>query len=48
MNMLLDKFCKNELVQELVKQGLYISHYNDRSSIIKDEMLHPRHNNVFL
>ena len=38
---LLDKFCKNELVQELVKQGLYISSYNDRSSIIKDGMLHP-------
>ena len=41
---LLDKFCKNELVQELVKQGLYISSYNDRSSIIKDGMLHPRYN----
>ena len=41
---LLDKFCKNELVQELVKQGLYISSYYDRSSIAKDEILHPRYN----
>ena len=41
---LLDKFCKNELVQELVEQGLYISSYNDRSSIIKNGMLHPRYN----
>ena len=41
---LLDKFCKNELVQELVKQGLYISCYYDRSSIIKDDMFHPGFN----
>ena len=41
---LLDKFCKNELVQELVKQGLYISSYYDRSSIAKDEILHPGYN----
>ena len=41
---LLDKFCKNELVQELVKQGLYISSYYDRSSIVKDEILHPGYN----
>ena len=41
---LLDKFCKNELVQELVKQGLYISCYYDRSSIIKDDMYHPGYN----
>ena len=41
---LLDKFCKNELVQELVKQGLYISSYYDRSSIAKDGILHPGYN----
>ena len=41
---LLDKFCKNELVQELVKQGLYISCYYDRSTIAKDEILHPGYN----
>lgn len=41
---LLDKFCKNELVQELVKQGLYISSYYDRSSIIKDDLYHPGYN----
>ena len=41
---LLDKFCKNELVQELVKQGLYISSYYDRSSIIKDNVYRPGYN----
>lgn len=41
---LLDKFCKNEFVQELVKQGLYISCYYDKSSIIKDNMYHPGYN----
>ena len=41
---LLDKFCKNEFVQELVKQGLYISCYYDRSTIAKDEVLHPGYN----
>ena len=41
---LLDKFCKNELVQELVKQGLYISCYYDKSSIIKDNVYRPGYN----
>ena len=41
---LLDKFCKNEFTQELIKSGLYFSRFYDRSSISKNENYHPGFN----
>lgn len=41
---LLDRFCKNEFTQELIKYGLYFSRFYDRSSIFKNENYRPGFN----
>ena len=44
---LLDKFCKNEFTQELIKYGLYFSRFYDKCSISKNKNYHPGFN-VFI
>ena len=44
---LLDKFCKNEFTQELIKSGLYFSRFYDKCSISKNKNYHPGFN-VFI
>ena len=41
---LLDKFCKNEFTQELIKYGLYFSRFYDKCSISKNKNYHPGFN----